>query len=130
MTAINPWTAPHPKPTKGTAKRARKAKRTAVDAFERKEKAYVRQRDGGCCRFCGTPSREVCHIVSKGMGGDHGIRSSRENLIVLCEEHHRGPILSLHAGTLKAEPDDVYGFHVVMFFTPDFNICRQSAVRA
>ncbi len=77
-------------------------------SFEQSEKAKVRKRDGGCrwphcdCRQRGLPI-ETAHVNDKGMGGDHGKRSTADQMIRLCRPKHQGPV-SVHSGDLKIEP--------------------------
>jgi hypothetical protein len=58
-------------------------------------------RDQGQCRvpWCRTPwgAIEMAHLVPKSVGG----ASSTANCAMVCVPHHRGPINSLHAGTLE-----------------------------
>ena len=95
------------KPAKGTAKQARKTKRSQVEAGEREQKHLVRMRDlrcryplhaaGGC-----VGPLEVAHITAKGMGGDHGTRSTTANMVLVCAGVHRGSV-SMHSGGVKVE---------------------------
>jgi hypothetical protein len=81
--------------------------RQASKAFEIREKKAVRKRDGvqhcrivpGCVHER-TVRCEAAHIDGKGMGGDHGRRSHRSNMIRACYQHHQGPI-SLHSKLLE-----------------------------
>lgn len=88
---------------------ARHAKRKALRAHEAAEKAAVRRRDVRCrwpnCRDCATtPTRlEVAHLDAKGIGGDHGQRTSADRMILLCFPAHQGP-RSLHSGDKRIEP--------------------------
>lgn len=97
------------KPYKGQARDERMEKRADIEAAEEKNKREVRRLDGYMCRVphCDCLKRrdrlEVAHLVDKGIGGDHGVRSGLENLILLCLAHHQGRV-SLHQGTLKIEP--------------------------
>jgi hypothetical protein len=64
--------------TRGAHIEERIAKKTAVKASEKDEKAKVRARDK-TCRWprCKPVTRlEVAHVVSKGAGGDSGTRST------------------------------------------------------
>ena len=57
------------------------------------------------CRWpsCGSrESIETAHIDDKGMGGDHGERSHRSNMLRLCFDHHQGR-RSLHSKDLRIE---------------------------
>lgn len=99
------------KPPKGSALMERRERRKAVDAFEDAEKHKVRIRDRMQCRW---PSCEYCrryknltlhvaHLHDKGIGGDHGLRSSADQMILLCSLRHEGPI-SLHSGDCRITP--------------------------
>lgn len=95
-----------PKPAKGTAHLARRKDQADTRQKERTEKSKVRKRDGGN-RWPGKPNPgerlEVAHFKGKGMGGDHGLRSTSENLIQFDWLTHQGP-RSLHSGHLKVVP--------------------------
>lgn len=91
------------KPPKGTAAKARRARRRKIEVAELLAKADAKQRDGYVCRRCGNfkASCEAAHIDDKGMGGDHGLRSSlRSDYITLCMNCHRGP-RGLHSGRMR-----------------------------
>jgi hypothetical protein len=95
------------KPAKGTAILERRKRRATRDAFEKSEKAKVVKRDGShYCRLvpgCREKEKhETAHVNSKGMGGDHGIRSTADQMIRSCLWHHRGN-WSLHSGDLRVE---------------------------
>jgi 5-methylcytosine-specific restriction endonuclease McrA len=60
------------------------------------QKTKVRERDGNCCRFCGTPANHVHHIVLRAQGGGHHPR----NLITLCLKCHE----TVHADTHFWQP--------------------------
>jgi hypothetical protein len=98
-----------PKPAKGSALMERKDRRRAMDAFEDAEKCKVRLRDRECrwpgCDYCRTyKSRlEVAHLHDKGMGGDHGVRSTSDQMMLLCFLRHQGPV-SLHSGDCRITP--------------------------
>lgn len=98
-----------PKPAKGSSLLARHARRKALRAQEQREKEAVRKRDVRCrwpsCPDCATTKTrlEVAHLRAKGMGGDHGARSERSHMILLCFLRHQGP-RSLHSGDLRIEP--------------------------
>lgn len=87
----------------------RRERRKAVDAFEDAEKRKVRLRDGFCrwpaCDYCRrfAPQTEVAHLKAKGRGGDHGVRSTAAQMILLCRLRHQGPI-SLHSGDCRISP--------------------------
>lgn len=97
-----------PKPAKGTALLARKQRRAELVSHEAREKAKVRKRDRGC-RWPGCDCRklklrtEVAHLDAKGIGGDHGVRTTADQMIELCFIKHQG-VPSLHSGDLKIEP--------------------------
>jgi len=97
------------KPPKGSVLIERRQKRKAIEAFEEAEKAKVRVRDKQCrwpeCSYCRQfkPRLEVAHLADKGMGGDHGERSTADQMILLCFLRHQGPV-SLHSGMVKIEP--------------------------
>lgn len=94
-----------PKPARGSLRAARQAKRQQRVSYEASEKAAVRRRDGDVCRWPGCGSRdgvETAHLEDKKMGGDHGRRSHRSNMLRLCFEHHQGPC-SLHSKDLRIE---------------------------
>jgi 5-methylcytosine-specific restriction endonuclease McrA len=44
----------------------------------------VTERDGGRCRWCGTPTSECHHIVYRSQGGQDEV----DNLILLCTRDH------------------------------------------
>jgi hypothetical protein len=98
-----------PKPAKGTYLIERKDRRRQLDAFEDAEKQKVRARDKYCrwpdCADCRRYKTrlEVAHLSGKKMGGDHGLRSTADNLIVLCFLVHQGP-RSLHSGDRRITP--------------------------
>lgn len=97
----------HPKPVKGTARKAKRSRRAKVEKAERLEKAIVRARDQRCRwpHLLGACSGrlEVAHLRAKGMGGDHGRRSTADQMILICANRHQGPI-SLHSGDLRIIP--------------------------
>lgn len=65
-------------------------RRPAVYWRNRHELIHVR---GECCAWCGADRNlEAHHIVHEADGGGHEI----ENLMILCADHHRGP-LGIHA---------------------------------
>lgn len=85
----------------------RAKKRQARMSHEKSEKAKVRTRDRHCrwpncvCRSMRLTA-EVAHLDDKGMGGDHGVRTSADAMILLCHLKHRGPT-SLHSGDCRIE---------------------------
>lgn len=103
--------AASPKPAKGSALIERRERRKQVEAFEDAEKHKVRIRDRMQCRW---PACEYCrryknltlhvaHLDSKGIGGDHGMRSSADQMMLLCFLSHQGP-RSLHSGDRRITP--------------------------
>lgn len=64
--------------------------------------ARVFVRDQGQCRIPGCRDTwvDLAHLEPKGMGGDHGLRTTPANCVLLCAVHHRGPVGSVHAGDL------------------------------
>lgn len=91
------WDGPNWKPAKGSHLIARKERRKAIENDEEGEKRKVRLRDKSCrwpkcenCRRYG-PRLEVAHIDAKGMGGDHGVRSSADQMMLLDFLTHQGP---------------------------------------
>ena len=101
------------KPAKGSAAKAVRARRAKITGAERAAKVAAKLRDGYCCRRCGDLEfpgfrrLEAAHLDDKGMGGDHGLRSSQaSDYVTLCHDCHRGP-RSVHSG------------HVRMVFGPE-----------
>jgi hypothetical protein len=98
-----------PKPAKGTYLIERKDRRKAVEAFEDAEKQKVRVRDKHCrwpdCADCRRYKTrlEVAHLNDKGIGGDHGVRSTADQMMLLCFLVHQGP-RSVHTGDRKITP--------------------------
>lgn len=96
-----------PKPPRGSGVLEReKADRERREHEEQVAKA-VKKRDGRCrwpeahkCRG----ELEAAHIVDKGMGGDHGLRTYTGNEITLCRWLHRSGPESIHGKQLKVEP--------------------------
>lgn len=81
--------------------------------LERREKAKVRARDywpdrqPRCrivfpCPYEETFAVHVAHLDDKGMGGDHGRRSTADRMIAVCAPHHVGP-RSLHSTHLRVD---------------------------
>ena len=99
-----------PKPLKGSALRERRDRQRAIRAHEDREKAKVRRRDVICrwpsCENCRRykPRLEVAHLAGKGMGGDHGERSTAANMMLLDYLTHQDGTDSLHAQTRRIEP--------------------------
>lgn len=104
---------PNWKPAKGTALIERKENRREVEAFEGAEKRKVRLRDQSCrwakatgdcyCLRYKNLALHVAHIDGKGIGGDHGLRSTADNMILICSLRHEGPE-SLHSGHCRITP--------------------------
>lgn len=111
---MNPFTdrCAKPKPSKGSLLLERHAKRKAIKAHEDAEKRAVRLRDRSCrwpgCDAPKSARLEVAHLDDKGMGGDHGERTSRDRMMLLCVFCHQGPH-SLHSKTKRVEPLTSYG---------------------
>jgi hypothetical protein len=90
------WTSPQPKPDKGSHLIERRTRRKAIETSEDSEKQKVRRRDRVCrwprCENCRTfkPRLEVAHLVAKGMGGDHGIKSTADQMVLLDFLTHQG----------------------------------------
>lgn len=102
-----PYAGPLIKPAKGSLLEERRARRARIEADEKAAKAAVVRRDGlHTCRLVpGCTEREkheTAHIADKGMGGDHGVRSTTGNMIRACLFHHRGQ-WSLHSGDLRVD---------------------------
>jgi hypothetical protein len=97
-----------PKPAKGTALLERRSKRADLRQHERTEKHKVRLRDKTCrwprcvCRAMNVRN-EVAHLDAKGAGGDHGIRTRADRMMLLCFLAHQGET-SLHSGDRKIVP--------------------------
>jgi hypothetical protein len=95
------------KPAKGTATLERRGKRAEIRTHEQTEKAKVVKRDGAkVCRLvpnCPEKERfETAHLDDKGMGGDHGNRTTADRMIRSCLFHHQG-VWSLHSKKLRVE---------------------------
>lgn len=89
------------KPLKGSVTGDRRARAAKVKRIERKAKLAAKVRDEYTCRRCGQDAHEAAHIDTKGMGGDHGLRSSlRSDYVTLCHDCHQGPF-GLHSGRLR-----------------------------
>ena len=96
-----------PKPAKGTALLERRDKKAAIKTHEQTEKAKVVKRDGAkVCRLMPNCSErekfETAHLDNKGMGGDHGNRTSADTMIRACFFHHQG-WWSLHTNDIRVE---------------------------
>lgn len=103
------------KPAKGSAAKARRAARAAIERRERAAKLAAKERDEFRCRCCGVVGSdmddwrwmEAAHLVTKGHGGDHGLFSCEpKHFVCLCNRCHTGP-RSVHSG------------HVRMVYGPD-----------
>lgn len=99
-----------PKPSKGTSRAERLDRRAEIVRIENHAKLAAKVRDGYRCRVpgCTTNTKawrpESAHLVTKGMGGDHGLHSHhRRDFVTACYLHHQGQ-RSLHSGDLKAVP--------------------------
>lgn len=99
----------NPKPAKGSGLIERKERRREIVTSEEREKDRVRKRDVRCiwpdCENCRRfkPRLEVAHGVSKGMGGDHGMRSTADNMSLLDFLTHQGAH-SIHSGHKRVRP--------------------------
>jgi hypothetical protein len=89
------------KDPKGTHWIKGRERRKAVRKHEDEQKALVRARDGRCrwphCENCRAfkPRLEVAHLVAKGQGGDHGTRSTADQMVLLDFLTHQSGPLSL-----------------------------------
>jgi hypothetical protein len=85
--------APQWKEPRGAYQAEREARKRKRRTFEDEQKDLVRTRDGKRCRWPHCPHRrlrtEVAHLRAKGMGGDHGLRSTADQMLVLCVAHHQ-----------------------------------------
>lgn len=105
--AIDYSQLPLGKPSREDGIRQRRKQKADVVAFEEAEKAKVRVRDGASyCRLVPCCSErhlfETAHVNDKGMGGDHGLRSTADQMLRGCFFHHRGN-WSLHSQDLRVE---------------------------
>jgi len=117
-----------PKPKPGTAAKARRARRATIERAERLAKEAAKERDGYRCRRCGSQMWsfsmergvmfshvQAAHIDDKGMGGDHGLRSSKaSDYVTLCRSCHQGP-RSIHSGHVVIECGPARGDGPVTF---------------
>ena len=115
------------KPAKGTAAKATRARRARVERTEASAKLAAKARDGWTCRRCDYPYQrgqvlwcsavEAAHLVTKGMGGDHGRFScERKHFVTLCHDCHQGP-RGVHAGFVRmVYQEDLMGDGPVEFF--------------
>lgn len=98
------------KPAKGSAVLARKKARADDRQHEKDVKAEITRRDGAkVCRLdpnCPHVKAgirvEGVHLDSKGMAGDHGVRTSPELMLRGCLIHHQG-VRSIHSGHLRVK---------------------------
>jgi hypothetical protein len=89
---------PFAKDPKGTTYKQGRDRRKAIVAAEDAAKRAVRARDRRCrwpqCANCASykPRLEVAHLDAKGFGGDHGIVSTPDQMILLdFLTHQSGP---------------------------------------
>ena len=98
------------KPHKGASLIERRTRRKETVAREDAEKAKVRARDRICrwprCENCRRfkPRLEVAHHRAKGMGGDHGTRSTADQMVLLDVLTHQGGPSSLEQHGRRIEP--------------------------
>lgn len=113
MSLPSPWDDGKPrfKAAKGTSWMAARERRKEAKAFEDGEKDKVRKRDKVCrwphCEHCKGPVRprlEVAHLRAKGYGGDHGTRSSADQMILLDFLTHQSGPESLEQHGRRIEP--------------------------
>lgn len=83
-----------PKPMRGDAMLARRARRAELTKHEAAEMDAAKKRDRGC-RWPGCPfvrmnlTLHAAHLVHRGMGGNPaGDRTTRAGLITFCSRHH------------------------------------------
>jgi hypothetical protein len=114
-----------PRPKPGTAAKARRARKAYNDRAERIAKETAKGRDRWTCRRCHRSTLdlmetvEAAHINSKGMGGDHGLRSSTSaDYVTLCRSCHQGP-RSVHSGHVVIECGPARGDGPVTFIEAD-----------
>lgn len=98
------------KPVKGAMVLARKQKQREIKQSEKDVKAEVTRRDGQkVCRLnpdC--PHVKVgvrvegVHLDSKGLAGDHGVRTKTELMVRGCFICHQG-VRSIHSGHLRVK---------------------------
>jgi hypothetical protein len=111
------------KPAKGTAAREKRARRATIERQEGKAKILAKVRDNYTCRRCqrGPTSigMEAAHVDDKGMGGDHGLRSSQpSDYVTLCRSCHQGP-RSVHSRHVVIECGPERGDGPVVFREAD-----------
>jgi hypothetical protein len=96
------------KPLRADRKKHERRTRRERRQHEATNKRAAIDRDG--CRFprCGCRRLGLAvhgaHREAKGIGGDHGRRSTLDNLLGLCVHRHQSGFVSIHAGTLKPIP--------------------------
>jgi hypothetical protein len=88
-----------------TLQQERQSKRKATKAQTDAVRRDVYRRDRYRCRIpgCKEDHIELVHLDPKGMGGDHGIRTTTQNAIAGCRDHHTGP-RSIHSGEIEVIP--------------------------
>jgi len=94
-----------PKGSKVDGTLRRRERRAAIRSNEQAEKAKVVERDGRhTCRLVPNCRErdlfETAHLDDKGMGGDHGLRTTAETMVRACLFHHQGK-WSLHSHDLR-----------------------------
>lgn len=98
------------KPAKGSHWTQGRERRKAIVAAEEREKDIVRRRDKSCrwpnCENCKAykPRLEVAHLRAKGQGGDHGERSTANQMVLLDYLTHQGGLDSLEQHGRRIEP--------------------------
>lgn len=103
-----------------TFKEERKARKLARKSESDDVKTDAKARDGFKCRWphCEftkgkppvTDNIEAAHIQASGMGGDpKHLRTTRDNLVAVCDLHHRRAPQNMHNGGLKVEPLTIDG---------------------
>lgn len=98
------------KAPKGSAVLERKASRAQVKKDELGVKAEVTRRDGqkvcrldpNCPHIKVGIRAEGVHLDDKGMGGDHGVRTTRDRMLRGCFIHHQGA-KSIHSGHIRVK---------------------------
>lgn len=106
------WTKPNWKPKRGAAILEREKADAEREAHEREIAKVVKARDGKCrwpeahkCRG----GLEAAHIVDKGIGGDHGLRTTTQGVVTFCAWIHRRGPESIHGKQLKVEKETERG---------------------
>lgn len=121
---------PQPKPIKRST--AKRKNHKAIVANTNLVRADVFDRDDYSCRLvpnCGAAgvNLQLVHLEAKGMGGDHGTRTTTANCVVGCFAHHQGH-RSLHSGHIKyrfltdrgADGPMVFEYHEAIGQLPSF----------